>query len=604
MKWKHPRRLASRTHKYAGRMAEKMEEPRSVPRRRWLPREVSLTSGLLSLPILTALIRTWQIPYFPSSDLAIMQLYQQGATWGIPSTGMYSRYQFHHPGPALYAWVSPFWNAWGARGTLIAAAVFNCLCLLCILWLLHHRGGRPLLLIGATILATLEFGIVTDLISPWNPWMALLPFLLSMELCWCAWCGDRWALPAYLIAISVTVQFHIGFAVVGAVMLLLAAIGFYRNRTQPLSRTTLAWSGVGLFLLWIGPILEQFTADTGNATKIVRAFRDPTDPLAGWGLAVKSSRQALAFLPPWITGIRYDFGGNPIPPSWWSSLPLILSLLLALVVAFRLRRPGVRSLLVGCLLAHGLAMFSVARIQGDAFPYLIRWVWMVSLLSWIAVAWCGYVYFSARVNERSPRLRIGSFQYLGSALLTVVVGAAIYQGTGAHVPNPWGARMVANTIDELTAALPTTEVLAFEYESPGLVHAGIGLMTELEHRGYTVWGPDEYWVNYGRSRVLGNHQATKLITVVTSGEDIQRHFDQGETPVAYWDPLTVKERATFTRINAKVTSIFAGTLEPSVLTSREREQVKALSERGLPIAIFVDQLPKANPKSGAPNTGA
>ncbi len=536
-----------------------------------------------------------------------MQLYQQRATWGIPSTGMYSRYQFHHPGPALYAWVAPFWNAWGGRGTLVAAALLNCICLTLILWVLHHRGGTPLLAIGAGVLATLEVGIVADFISPWNPWAALLPFLLCMLLAWSAWCGDAWALPAYVAAISITVQFHIGFAIIGVVMLIFVGIGVWRHRTDSTLRTALMWSGGISALIWAAPVIQQFSTNPGNFTKIVRAFRTPEDPLVGWDIALASSRQAIAFLPPWLTGVSHDLSANPIAPSWWSALLFPLLLLLALVLSIRLRRPGLRSLLIGVIIGHGIALTSVARIQGGAFPYLIRWIWMIAALGWIAVIWTFWLCtpWARHSNAGVASVAIRRWGWFSAAVLVVVpTGFAVQQGFAATVPDPWGSEMIAHTVDDLAAALTPDDVLAFQYESPGLVHAGTGLMTEMERRGFTVWGPDEYWIPYGTDRVLGDHHATKQVTVVTAGEDIQQHLDRGETPVAHWDPLTPSERSELTELNAKVAALFAGTLDPSKFSHREHTRAQELSNRGLPIAIFVDQLPNANPKSGAPNTGA
>ena len=127
------------------------------------------------------------------------------------------------------------------------------------------------------------------------------------------------ALPWLVGVGSFVVQTHVGFApaVVG-----LGAIGARwvpsaDSVLAPVRATRAAWLEettrwparrwilvavvVGV-LLWLAPVVQQFTGTTGNLGDIIDSFRHPTEPVAGWDIGFGVMGRELGVVGPWITG--------------------------------------------------------------------------------------------------------------------------------------------------------------------------------------------------------------------------------------------------------------------------------------------------------------
>ena len=60
-------------------------------------------------------------PTFPVSDEAVIELSTLNALQGHQLLGPYSRYGWHHPGPALYYLLAPFYGLSGHRSVGLSA---------------------------------------------------------------------------------------------------------------------------------------------------------------------------------------------------------------------------------------------------------------------------------------------------------------------------------------------------------------------------------------------------------------------------------------------------------------------------------------------------
>lgn len=507
-----------------------MHRPR-FPR---ISRNLSLTWCALSIPILVALISTWNRRFFASGDLAIMQSDLMHARWSIPPVGVYSRYDFHHPGPALYVAFSPFWNLFGTRGLLVATAAINCAAIGAILAVLRRIGGTHLLVIGAILVGWFEFGTLSDFINPWNPWVALLPFLLSIVLGWAAWCRVWWALPSLILVVSAAIQIHVGYFLAGVFLVAFGAFGAWRDRAALPGRRVVRFSLLSFASMWVAPTIEQFWNWPGNYSKIVRAFTSPAEPSAGAATAMRSIRQAIAMPPTWITTAQVDLRANPIAPTAWTAVPFVTIMVVGVILAFRRHD---RRCLAGFGVTLGslpVALVAVSNIVGSASPYLIRWVWMIAIGAWIVGLWSCMQSLSRPIERilRSPQARRGVLA--ASAILGVLMVSlpATARALHAELPVEVGSEAIDDTIDDLAAGLNREDLITFRLEGQGLVRAGAGIIAALDDQGFDVRWPNEYRIHVGSDQIIGKQAHDVLVVVSSDALKIQQRIDAGQFPVA------------------------------------------------------------------------
>ena len=90
-----------------------------------------------------------------TGDYAALELYTRLAAQGRQLLGPYSRFGFHHPGPAYFYASVPLYVLTGERfaGILLTAALVHVVSIAFILRRLGRDGGMPALVAGALMLA-------------------------------------------------------------------------------------------------------------------------------------------------------------------------------------------------------------------------------------------------------------------------------------------------------------------------------------------------------------------------------------------------------------------------------------------------------------------
>jgi hypothetical protein len=81
----------------------------------------------------------------------------------------------------------------------------------------------------------------------------------------------------------------------------------------------------------------------------------------------------------------------------------LLALAVAAAVAWRRRRCDAVRLCALVALTIPLAWWSLASITGRLADYLVRWTWVIGLMTWLAVAWTMYVVVAPRVGATVRR---------------------------------------------------------------------------------------------------------------------------------------------------------------------------------------------------------
>ena len=199
---------------------------------RWI-----LAVALLVLaPLVVMLINLVGTHWFPASDQAL-EVLRIGDVGGrrTPLVGVQSRFGWDHPGPLLFWWSAPFRWVFGNTGVLFGIGLLNGAAITGSVLVARRRGGLPLVVAFAVVFLALLQGLGIDLlVDPWNPWVAVVPFLLYLLLAWSLAERDYALLP-WLVAVGTfLVQTHVGYApLVGGITVVaiaLAAFGHIRGR--------------------------------------------------------------------------------------------------------------------------------------------------------------------------------------------------------------------------------------------------------------------------------------------------------------------------------------------------------------------------------------
>ncbi len=339
---------------------------------------------VVASPILILLSRSLQGPLpeiVVSDDLAVAELYTLRASRGQQLVGPYSRFGFHHPGPAQFYFLAPFYRLLGNKHIAlnIGALVSSLTSLIVLLCVAMRTGGFRGLAFSAMPIALLILYFQPFLLwNIWNPYFAILPFAASAA-CSYACCTGNWNfLPIGLVAGSVAAQCHLVMvlplcAVWGAAIL--AAVYGVRRREFHLPRPPVVFVAFGLGLvLWAPIALNQAVGNPGNLTAVAGFIGDKPER-AVLGDSVQAGLIAISecFLSP--IGI-----GGPMRPEGLTQLVCISMtlILMAIFVAtlfngLRKREPkAIAAFACGSALLAG-SFITLAIMSDPLHPYLNRW---------------------------------------------------------------------------------------------------------------------------------------------------------------------------------------------------------------------------------------
>src|SRR4051812_34887712 len=169
---------------------------------------------LVVLPLIVAVASLIGTHWHASGDdaLELLRIREVGSRH-MPLTGAQSRFGWNHPGPLLFWGLAPFNWAFGPSGVLVGVGLLNAAALVATLFIARRRGGLAFVVVlGIAMLALLRALGSIVLIDPWNPWVAVVPFLLYLLLAWSVAERDYGALPALVAVGSFLAQTHVGYA--------------------------------------------------------------------------------------------------------------------------------------------------------------------------------------------------------------------------------------------------------------------------------------------------------------------------------------------------------------------------------------------------------
>jgi hypothetical protein len=456
--------------------------------------------ALAVAPIVVAAASVIGRSWFASSDqgIELLRIADVG-TRHTPLVGPWSRLGFSHPGPMLFWLLAPFDRLFGATGVLVGVGVINAAAVAGAVVLARRRHAA--VLVALTVAVLLRATGLDLLVDPWNPWVPVLPFLLFLVAAWCVACADVGAVAVAVVAGSVCGQAHAGYAYeVVAVLVAALAIGLLRPADRRrLARGLVVGAAVGV-VLWLPPMVEQLTSDSGNLSRIVDAARDSGEPVVGWRDAAGIAGSQLRIVGPWVTGDDPDRGGASTTGALAPALVVLAAL--GAVIVVRRRDRDVAAIAVLAIVAAAAGVLGTARIPGLLVPYLIRWWWVVAAVAAFAIV-------HAVVRDRGRGVALAATAALAAAAIVHAPAALQFERE---------SKAIGAVIDDTEHALARDRVHLVRGVDPASLNAArVGLFVELERRGFDVaLDPLRHAaLTYGRWRLATEHDVDDIVTIVS-----------------------------------------------------------------------------------------
>jgi hypothetical protein len=526
-------------------------------RRRWR----WLLVVALAVPMVVGLAVLAGERWYPAGDMAQAELHLKGFLDDPPLVGAAGRIgtfedQGSHPGPSMWLALYPVYRLLGASsfGLMVSVTALNVVTLAAIVVVARRHGGDGLVLALAVPLALLVRASGPEFfVEPWNPWVAVLPFLLFLLLVWGAADGDLVLVP-FAVGVGIhCVQSHVGYAVLVlgllGVLALWLAVTTWRDGRQRRRLLTMAAVSVGVAaVLWLPPVVEQLVRDPGNLGILWRHFSNPAEEAVGVATAVKAYLGEMNLLGPWV------LGRGPLPGT--SVHPVGLAATAALwgggVVAAARRRDRSELMLHAVLAVSSvLGVVAMSRVFGTFFDYVIRWMWPMAALVASASLWSlGRTVARARSDRAVAPVLLATGLVVTLAVCTV---AAVQFGRRAVLPGEPDSRVIGALVPDVAAQLdPDARYLVRWIDPVALGAVGFGSVLELERRGLHA-GVDS-WARAGAlpHRVLPEAEADGVLYVVLGPQIEAWRARADAVELGATDPRTPEEAERSEALRASV----------------------------------------------------
>jgi hypothetical protein len=282
------------------------------------------------------------------------------------------------------------------------------------------------------------------------------------------------------------------------------------------------------------------------------------------------------------------------------------------VSVFVARRLQSRTLLrLDLVLAVGLGLgaVSMSRIFGDLWYYLTLWAWVLTAFMVLAVGWTTAIVADRFV--RAPRARRVCTVTGVLTLITIgVVSLGALTAQISRYENAQGRqeRTLNDLVEPTAAALDAQSGRGSRYlvdwrDPVGLGAEGIGLINELERRGFRVGAKAVHQPQVTARRVFDERSVRAQVTLVVGREIEAWRARPAQREVAYRDPRSPRERIEYRRDRARVVRALdkrglrelvpmldvamLGVAMDRRISGPTRHLLRRLTELGTPSAVFL-----------------
>ncbi len=520
---------------------------------------------LAGAPFVVALAWSFQGSWHVTSDAAIFATRVLEAPGDLPLVGVYSRFGWYHPGPALAWWfLVPSWVSGGAPAILLATGM--ALKGLAAVWA-TILAGRRAGFVGAALAVVVAAILLTThpdtAYSIWNPTVVVLCFFCVVVAAWATATGDRWAPTVLVVAGSICAQAHVGYLPLVVALCglagVVAVIGERRSSgAGPGWRAPILVAAVAGLVVWVPALVDQFFA-SGNLGELFSYFTSDQGGSLGLSSALGIAARAAAPWGPWIGGGEpVGFLGDVLPaPLWWLAFP-VGALTLAGWSAWRRRDQVLGSLVVVVAGASAAGVVTLASLSDVALPYLFAWSRVVGAMIWFTAV----LAVARAILDVRPGWTLAVRRVAAIGAAAVVVGALVVVPSGPR-PEAVLSEAVGALLPAAVDATAPGETVAMTFTQP-LPGVAEGLVYELERSGRQVTvAPEDDFVWSGTRE--GDPNAADVRLAVASAESIDRlGADPDWEELARFDPLDPAERQEYERLGVALRERIDATAPPGV----------------------------------------
>jgi hypothetical protein len=363
--------------------------------------------------------------------------------------------------------------------------------------------------LGAVLASGMILGIVAwspgiAMVPVWNPWFGMMFFIAALAAGWAVLSGRQKWWPVLVITGSIAAQTHLMYAIAVACLLL---VGFIAVMVDSLKSGKYRWAIIGIIAglaCWTAPLIQQFTARTGNMTRLIGASRSGATARAGFDFGLKALSAATQppayWWKPSLTALKLSTIDQRA--AWFGIVQLSVTALVLIVAIFFLRSRRAAALAVLSLLTaaaalttySGIPAWNIRRPVTD-LSYLMAPMLPVGVLAWLAA---GYVLVLA-IWQATRRLRARD-------ATQPVSGRS---SDARKITATWGPRIAGLAAVALLIALTTRAVahigVAYPYQNAArnaIRSASMKIEREISARrvALVVVAPN---TNYQRQATLG-----------------------------------------------------------------------------------------------------
>jgi hypothetical protein len=539
---------------------------------------VALAAVLAALGIgaLVALAAGWD----PVSDLALMEMRVRDVPDHLPLLGAYSRFGWAHPGPAwTYGLAVPYRLIGSVSAALmIGALAAHAGALVAAWWAARREDVLAAVLVLAALAVVLAGRTPIDVRNPWNPYVGLVATGALVVLAWSA--GERRPIGAALLLPvgSVLVQAHVGHTPVVVAVSVAAVVAALAPRSpgepdREVPRRAALAGVLAAAALWVPPVVQQLSGDSGNVGVLVRELGGGEDRPVGWDTAFRLWSEAFALPPSWA-GAPVATELSVLQPRW--SLPVLAAIpLAASVVAVRRRDRRMCSAMAIAWVAIAAGVVAVARATGSLYEYVVPWIGAVAAVAVALGAWvlCRGVRggLGPATAERAT-LAVAAV----AVVAAVVIAVGQFDSTG---PDRETEEAVAALLTPIRTAIGDRPVLVTNDLDLDAAAAAPGVALALEREGVDVRLP------LVEARRAGGHRVAspdgRVQVLLAPVDRVAQLQEQGWRSVGVFDPFTADERLRIDELTTSrdaLSSRLAATSDPA---ERERmgEDVLDLVDR-------------------------
>jgi hypothetical protein len=426
----------------------------------------------------------------------------------------------NHPGPLPFMLLAPIYAVSGFRpaGLVVSVVVYNAAFIIVIAYMARRVGGTSLLVLAMAAVLVLQRSFGGDVFtSPWNPFLALMPFTAFLFSIWATLTDGRSGMLPWAVGLgSIAVQAQAAYAPEVAILLGIAVVVAIFRAVH--DRNESRWARFRPFAIalatglvaWSLPLFQQITADDGNLGRLLRWFFGGSRRTESIGLrhAADVIVGIVGTLPPPIA--RFLPGSLPelqqaSAVGWLVVIALLAALVL--IVASRGRLPGDSA---GAPAGAGLALVAIAAVvipaskataEAAVSTYQFISVWVVGAFALVVAAWAISKAVAANLSDRSfhvPR-RLGSGVLLAAMALLIVPASrdtpdlvqdlqmARYRGTLDRTAEALAGKRgpyIISCIGESRVSLCATLIVHLEAK---------GVRTLVDPDSTSLYGPDVRW---------------------------------------------------------------------------------------------------------------